>query len=217
MGVVRARRAGAVLAFAALLPASAVAGVLPASPGQDEQPCLVCHAEIGIRSSAGMPVYVAPASFAASVHGRAGIGCTGCHADLAKTEDFPHAPDLAAVACARCHPVYGPPSPAGVHGTRSPRLAAKPVLCKDCHGYHDLLPSSDPGSSVHASIRPATCGKCHGGAGPNFAKGRVHELESTSRRSPSGFIRFLYKILIGVVAALYCFYIATDLIRRKGE
>jgi len=46
--------------------------------------------------------------------------------------------------------------------------------CASCHGIHDILPSSDPTSSINPVNLPKTCGTCHPGAGPNFAKGKVH-------------------------------------------
>ena len=105
----------------------------------------------------------------------------------------------------------------GVHGTASPKLAAKPVLCKDCHGYHDVLPSSDPRSPVHVSNRPATCGRCHEGAGANFARGRVHELRIDGAADPAGVVRVLYKALIAVMGAFFLAYVAADLLRARRD
>ncbi|MBE3125171.1 MAG: cytochrome c3 family protein [Acidobacteria bacterium] len=187
------------------------------SPQDDDRTCLVCHDDAELKSSAGKPVYLNPKPFAASVHGRAGVGCIGCHADLKGFEDFPHARNLEAATCSNCHEVYGRTSPGGVHGTSSPRLAAKPVLCKDCHGTHDVLPSSDPGSSVHAANRPGTCGKCHPGATANFAKGHVHELPVSSGRSPAGIVKVLYKVFIGVMTGFFLLYVGVDLLRRTRE
>ena len=212
----RTARRGFGLALVILLVSFAAAPVHAEAPPQDDaRTCFVCHADPEAASPAGTRIFVDPDVFNASVHAEVGLGCVGCHADLVGVEDFPHAPDLAAVDCAHCHPAYGPDSLAGVHGVLSPRLAAKPVVCKDCHGYHDVLPSSSPGSRVHASSAPGTCGACHPGAGPNFAKGRVHELEGASRRSPAGVVRTVYRVLIGVVTVLCFAYIAADLARRK--
>jgi hypothetical protein len=206
-------RRGAVIAAALLLSfVSAAARV--ASPVQgDPRTCLVCHDDAELKSADGKPVYVGSDQFAASVHGRAGAGCVGCHADLKGVEEFPHAPKLDVVNCARCHEPYGRTSPAGVHGTFSPRLAARPVSCKDCHGSHDVLPSVDPASSVHADNRPSTCGKCHSGAGANFSRGRVHDLAAAGP-SPAGVVRILYKIFIGVMTAFFVLYVGVDLLRR---
>jgi hypothetical protein len=197
---------------AALLAAAAAAA--PTFPAQDDdRTCLVCHDDAELKSSAGMTVYVSRKPLAASVHGRAGVGCIGCHADLKGFEDFPHARNLKAVTCSKCHEAYGRTSSAGVHGTASPRLAANPVLCKDCHGYHDVLPSSDPASPVHTANRPGTCGKCHQGATANFAKGRDHDA-AASGQSPAGVVRILYKVFIGVMTGFFLLYVGVDVLHR---
>jgi hypothetical protein len=214
----RTARRGFGLALVILLVSFAAAPVrAAAAPQDDARTCFVCHADPEAASPAGRRIFVDPDAFNASVHAEVGLGCVGCHADLVGVEDFPHAPDLAAVNCAHCHPAYGPEPLAGVHGVLSPRLAAKPVVCKDCHGYHDVLPSSSPRSRVHAANIPATCGACHAHAGANFARGRVHELLGVPRRSPAGVVRTVYRVLIGVVAFLCFAYIAADLARRKED
>lgn len=220
MGEASAVRRGAVRS-ALVLYASFAAALLPAAvpPQEDDaRTCLVCHDDAELESSAGTPVYVSAKGFAASVHGRAGAGCVGCHAELKGFSDFPHAPDLKPVNCAACHADYARTSSGGVHGMSSPLIARRPVLCKDCHGYHDVLRSSEPGSPVHLSRRPATCAKCHPGAGGNYAKGRVHEHPSAGGSTPAGVVRTLYKVLIAVMTVLFAVFIAADLSRsrRKG-
>lgn len=218
MGVTSAVRRGSGLVLLVLLAPFVAALVPSAAPSQDYvRTCLVCHDDTEITSSAGTSVHVSSTAFAASVHGQAGIGCTGCHNDLQGVKDFPHSRDLKAVTCTRCHTRYDRDSLAGVHATPSPRLAAKPVLCKDCHGYHDVRPSSDPRSAVHSSNRPATCARCHPGAGMNYAKGLVHDPAAAARATPAGVVRVLYEVFIGIVTAFFFAYIVTDLIRRGRE
>jgi cytochrome b subunit of formate dehydrogenase len=202
------RAAGAALAaLLAALPAAAAPGPRP----QDApRTCLVCHADRELASSAGAAVYVDAAGFAASVHGQAGIGCLDCHRDLEGVSEFPHAPDLAPVACARCHPDFARISAGAVHGTAGPRLAANPVRCAACHGHHDVRPSSDPRSSANAANRPATCGRCHAGAGPHFARGPVH-----TPGTAAGLVRTFYRILVPLLGALFLAYIVADLRRWK--
>ncbi len=212
-----ALRYGPAVFLAAALSFAALSARPFAAPQDGDRTCFVCHGDEELVSAAGKPVFVRAQDYADSVHGRAGVGCIGCHADLKGFEDFPHPAGLKAVECAGCHADYARTSPGGVHGTSSPRLAAKPVLCKDCHGYHDALTSSDPRSSVHAPRRPATCGKCHEGAGGNFSRGRVHELASTAGRSPAGVVRVLYKALIGVMTAFFLAYVGADLVRWRRE
>jgi Cytochrome c3 len=207
--------AGFVLAaFVSMTP---LRGLPAASPPGAEDSCLVCHGDRELASAAGASVFVDPGAFSGSVRGRAGIGCVGCHADLAKVEDFPHAPKLRSVSCARCHGDAAGTSLAGVHGLASPRLVAKPVLCRDCHGYHDILPSTDERSVMSVSRRPASCAKCHPGAGANFARGRVHEKLAPGRASPAGVVRTLYTILIGAMTVFFVAYVSADFWRSRRE
>ncbi len=39
---------------------------------------------------------------------------------------------------------------------------------------HNILPSSDPRSTINQANLAKTCGQCHPGAGQNFIKGKVH-------------------------------------------
>ncbi|HKH97750.1 MAG TPA: cytochrome c3 family protein [Bryobacteraceae bacterium] len=46
--------------------------------------------------------------------------------------------------------------------------------CWDCHGHHDILPPSDPKSTVASGQLVSTCGKCHAGASASFVKYDPH-------------------------------------------
>ena len=49
-----------------------------------------------------------------------------------------------------------------VHGYALERGFTRAPSCGDCHGVHEILPSSEPGSPVHRSNLPNTCAACHG-------------------------------------------------------
>ena len=56
--------------------------------------------------------------------------------------------------------------------------------CASCHGVHDILPSSDPLSTVNPSELPQTCGKCHPGIGTRLGAEffKVHAPAGRARR-----------------------------------
>jgi len=82
--------------------------------------------------------------------------------------------------------------------------------CASCHGYHSILPSTDPRSNTHPDNIPKTCGKCHPNAGINFAKGQIH-VEATPEVSKAVyFIRTFYKWFIGILCVLFIIHIMTD-------
>ncbi len=60
------------------------------------------------------------------------------------------------------------------------------AVCNKCHGAHDVFPSKDPRSHVHASNVAATCGQCHEGIKEKFDQsihGRL--LAAGDERAPS--------------------------------
>lgn len=136
--------------------------------------------------------------FATSVHGRAiahgndrAPVCTDCHGiHLIKAHIDPTssvaAQNIARTACGQCHGNVQLTKELGISGARvrsyeesyhglAKRLgSAEAANCASCHGVHNILPASDPRSTINKSNVAETCGKCHPGAGAKFAQGRVH-------------------------------------------
>jgi hypothetical protein len=50
----------------------------------------------------------------------------------------------------------------------------KVARCWDCHGFHNILPASEPKSMIAPAQLTATCGKCHAGANESFVKYDPH-------------------------------------------
>ncbi len=144
-------------------------------------------------------------TFEKSVHGKAlkkGImdspSCTDCHGEhyiLGPDDEHSmvYASTISKITCSQCHAAeklarkYGLASESiksysdSFHGLADQMGDTTVANCSSCHGYHDTLPSSDPASSIHPDNLPDTCGKCHPGAGENFAKGSIHgEVDADS-------------------------------------
>jgi predicted CXXCH cytochrome family protein len=151
-----ARPALRTLALAAALAASAAAGY-----AASDDDCLACHADKDLKAGKGTSVFVDAATFKDSIHGQAEIGCIGCHADLAKVKDFPHAAPLKPATCEACHEKEAKQLQASVH--LQPHRAENPIVvgCADCHGSHDIRSKDDSESSVYAINIPDTCLRCH--------------------------------------------------------
>ncbi len=138
------------------------------------------------------------AEFMQSIHGQAvarGVSrspvCTDCHGihNILAPVDRDSAIASTAVAtetCARCHEGVTLTKEFGVAGERvssykdsyhglASRIGSRVVAnCASCHGVHNILPSSDPKSTISANNLPQTCGQCHIGAGVKFTTGRIH-------------------------------------------
>jgi formate dehydrogenase gamma subunit len=166
------------------------------------------------------------ADVAASVHGKATAKgtreapvCTDCHEEhrlhsLAGSGAMREVGDT----CGRCHESerintkFGMPGDRvktffeSYHGLALKGGAANAANCASCHGYHRILPSTDPESSIHKANLVETCGKCHAGAGENFAFGTIHATDA-SHGDPGAvvnhWVRIGYLVLIfGVIGAM---------------
>src|SRR4051794_17020674 len=103
--------------------------------------CLSCHKDMT----------PSLANFDQSVH--APVECTGCHADV---KVVPHDPAPARSDCSSCHAGAAKEYADGAHAKRNG------PWCTGCHGpAHQILPQTDPNSSISQQNVPATCKKCH--------------------------------------------------------
>ena len=178
------------------------------------------------------------AAYRDSVHGEAvarGVReapvCTDCHGEhriLRTTEAASpvFAANIPRETCGRCHgdtrlsQKYG--LSAGnvsafedsFHGLalRSGQLTV--ANCSSCHGVHDILPSSDPRSHVNAANLPATCGKCHPGAGARFTIGTVHVVATSASTRAVYWARLIYLWLIGLAIGGMVIHNALDVTRK---
>jgi cytochrome b subunit of formate dehydrogenase len=174
-------------------------------------------------------------AYAGSVHGQAVAHsmtgapvCTDCHGEhtiLAPSEpgSLVSPARVSSVTCGRCHgderlaARYNLPKdkvPAfddSFHGLALRSGSQTVANCASCHGVHNILASSDPRSTVHASKLPATCGNCHPGAGARFAIGPVHVRSATRTEHASvRWIRLFYWMLIPATLGLMFVHNALD-------
>ena len=139
------RRRGLGIAIATV--SLVLVGLTSMAAAQENEDCLMCHEDpelVGERGGKEVVVFVDPAAYAASVH--ADFACIDCHMDLDGAE-LPHDEELEAVDCAMCHDDMGEELAAGPHGKWAPDPSSPAAACTNCHGTHDVLPSSDPASS----------------------------------------------------------------------
>ncbi len=54
------------------------------------------------------------------------------------------------------------------HGLAAEGGSVVAANCSSCHGVHNILPSSDPRSTINRANLDATCGKCHKGVTQKF-------------------------------------------------
>jgi hypothetical protein len=147
-----------------LLPAGAAAAAprqgAPKPPANDE--CLACHGDPAAVRANNTSVAVKPEAFGASIHGAAAVACVDCHADLATGFEGAHAEKLKPAQCATCHDTAVAAYDRSVHAQARRAGGNLAANCADCHGAHDILPSSEPTSRTNHLALIETCGRCHG-------------------------------------------------------
>ena len=168
--------------------------------------------------------------WAESVHGQAvaaGVrdapNCTDCHS-LHKIEPLKgsSAMKISAEVCSRCHASerlntkYNLPADRvrtffeSYHGLASQYGSTLAANCGSCHGYHKVLRSSDPNSTINKAHLVETCGKCHPGANEKFALGKIHVDNAAARSAPdigstiNWWVRKIYLLLIcGTIGGMF--------------
>jgi predicted CXXCH cytochrome family protein len=159
--------------------------------------------------------------------------CTDCHSEhgIQGPEDLNSVVYATRVAgvCSRCHDderlarQYGfltsrlKSYASSYHGTASKFGETRVANCASCHGFHDIRTSNDPKSSIHPANLSTTCGRCHPGAGANFAKGKIHVVEAKAESKGSYVAKVLYIVLIGSMVSIFLIFIAADLYRRAKK
>lgn len=161
--------------------------------------------------------------------------CTSCHG-----EHNILAPDQAASmvntknignTCSRCHerkPLllkYGLPMnrlqtyKSSYHGTVIQLNDVSVANCASCHGTHNILPSSDPKSTVNPKNLAKTCGRvgCHPNARANKNITKIHVGASLATSKLLFIIKYAYILIILGSVGGFLFYIATDLVRVRRE
>lgn len=175
------------------------------------QTCAQCHANI-------------KNEFMGSIHGQAiergnwqAPVCTDCHGIHAiKAASDPgssvSAQQLAKNTCARCHESMRLTQEFGVagrrsttymssyHGLASENGSSVAANCASCHGVHNILPSSDPRSTISKQHLVETCGKCHPGATENFTKGKIHIDVPLSADIGSRAVRWIRRFYLSMIA-----------------
>ena len=166
-------------------------------------------------------------TFTQSIHGQAiarGNGlapvCTDCHGiHSIKAHVDPNSPvseqNLSRDTCARCHEGVRLSQEFGVpgnrvttyfdsyHGLATEGGSLVAANCSSCHGVHNILPSSDPRSTINRANLDATCGKCHQGVTQKFTLTPVHLEDGVHPRDIGSiavrWVRLIYIVLILVV------------------
>jgi cytochrome b subunit of formate dehydrogenase len=181
-------------------------------------------------------------AFMQSIHGQAiargdwqAPVCTDCHGiHSIKSHLDPNSPvspqNLALVTCARCHEGVRLSQEFGFEGRRATtylasyhglasKLGSQVVAnCASCHGVHNILPSSDPRSTINRVNLVKTCGQCHPGVTEKFVAAKVHVDAPLSADTGSIAVRWIRKLYLSLIVVVIGGMVLHNLIiwRRKA-
>ncbi|MFO0980253.1 MAG: cytochrome c3 family protein [Planctomycetota bacterium] len=157
-------------------------------------------------------------------------GCTDCHREHAisdpATDGSSVSAQLVADTCARCHANdelsrrYGFKSSvrlswgSSYHGIATSFGERSAAHCSSCHGFHDILPASDPRSPIHAANLERTCGTCHPHATAAFARVPVHSVIDRASNPVPWWVMVIYTGLVVAMIGGFVLLVVIDLFGR---
>ena len=163
--------------------------------------------------------------------------CTDCHgehtiASVRSPQSQVSAANLPNT-CAQCHSAQRiitqyqlPPDVVSTYAQSFHGLALKggnPTVanCASCHGIHDILPASDPESSVNPRVLPQTCGKCHPGIGTRLGAEffKIHAPPGRHEDKPwvVNLVATIYIVLIVLTIGGMALFVALDYARKARD
>jgi predicted CXXCH cytochrome family protein len=126
--------------------------------------CMGCHDDEDLEGDSerlqGLSLFVDEAILDGSVH--EDLLCTDCHRGAKDFEDYPHNDgNPLELNCGGCHDDVLAEYDTSIHGVWHAKGDKEAATCKDCHGNHNILPSTDRASSTNAFNLHKTCARCH--------------------------------------------------------
>jgi cytochrome b subunit of formate dehydrogenase len=98
--------------------------------------------------------------------------------------------------CGRCHEDFAHTFFDTYHGKVTQLGSEGAAKCYDCHGTHNILPSSDPDSTLSHWNRVDTCATCHPRAHRQFAGYLTHATHHDKDRYPFLFYSFWFMTIL---------------------
>src|SRR2546426_476939 len=89
---------------------------------------------------------------------------------------------------------------ASYHGLASKLGSQVLANCASCHGVHNILPSSDPHSTINKANLVNTCGQCHPGVTEKFVAAKVHVDAPLSADTGSMAVHWIRKFYLTLIA-----------------
>jgi cytochrome b subunit of formate dehydrogenase len=158
--------------------------------------------------------------------------CTSCHGEHKILDHMdPTSPvafrNVSAEVCSPCHSSVRLSEKYGItadrfrtfqdsyHGLALRGGSVSVANCASCHGIHNILPSSNPASTISKENLVQTCGSCHPGANENFTIGKVHVTMAKEDEPILYWIATAYIFLIITIIGGMFFHNIIDFYRKS--
>ena len=139
--------------------------------------------------------------------------CAGCHADPERMGVYGYTTDVYSLYSLSWHGVD-----VEVYKANWPTIWHESAVCTDCHGVHDILPATDPESTVNPANLLATCQQCHPDAGPNWTGAWTGHNEVSLERTPFVYYtEVFYSSFVPFILILAAGYVLLRMIRGTIE
>ena len=165
-------------------------------------------------------------AYSAGIHGalveagddRAPV-CTNCHTTHQIASVRTAAWQMKTTAtCGGCHKEHLATYRDTFHAQVSALGYVETAHCWDCHGFHEILPASDPKSMVAKANLPATCGKCHTGVTASFVSYQPHADRKNRAEFPGVFYASIFmNLLLAGVLGFFALHTLLWLIRSVHD
>ena len=100
------------------------------------------------------------------------------------------------------------------HGLALQQGSLTAANCASCHGAHEILPSSDPRSTIYPKNLEKTCGQCHPGISSEVAQGMIHGSFKLDNNPANNMVRDFYIFLIFAVSAILLLHNLLDFSKK---
>jgi predicted CXXCH cytochrome family protein len=139
--------------------------------------------------------------------------CGSCHADQALMARYGISADVFQTYLDDFHG-----RTVNLNRQESSPLPSDQAVCYDCHGVHNILPPTDPDSTVNHANLKATCGQCHADANERFPDAWLGHKNPSFTSTPALYgVSIFYKILIPATLGFFGLYIVLDVRKRRSE
>jgi predicted CXXCH cytochrome family protein len=123
--------------------------------------------------------------------------CENCHTShtISRTDQADFRLQMMS-QCGNCHETEAETFFDTFHGKVSRLGSAGAAKCYDCHGTHNILPTTEPASALSRDNVVETCGQCHPGSHRRFAGYLTHATHHDQAKYPWLFYSFWFMTLL---------------------